>query len=142
MTNTLENKAKFFALYLNQHIVKWHKRNSHTPAYLHFSLLDKKNINSEYLELKQLSSISDEDALEVATLLGNCNHISDESKIYQAKDLIATPKFYTAQTNITANQWLKVIDFLRSRGYALPWMGISVDELVQWGWIKLKNDTR
>lgn len=27
------------------------------------------------------------------------------------------------------------IDYLRSKGYALPWMGLSVDEMVQREWI-------
>lgn len=30
-------------------------------------------------------------------------------------------------------------DYLRSKGYALPWMGLSVDEMVAAGWIKLKG---
>jgi hypothetical protein len=31
-------------------------------------------------------------------------------------------------------------DYLRSKGYALPWMGLSVDELVEYGWVKLKDN--
>jgi hypothetical protein len=39
----------------------------------------------------------------------------------------------------------KECDYLRSKGYALPWMDLSVEDLVEYGWIKLKenyeNDT-
>jgi len=33
----------------------------------------------------------------------------------------------------------EAVDFLRSKGYALPFMGLSVDELVNYGWIKFKQ---
>ncbi|MDV3490968.1 hypothetical protein CMV03_07160 [Elizabethkingia anophelis] len=32
----------------------------------------------------------------------------------------------------------RIIDYLRSRGYALPWMEISVQKLIEYGWVKLK----
>lgn len=32
-----------------------------------------------------------------------------------------------------------LLDYLRSKGFALPFMGISVEEMVQAGWIKLKE---
>ena len=32
---------------------------------------------------------------------------------------------------------LNVYDFLRSKGYALPWMGLSVEKLVEYGWVVL-----
>lgn len=38
------------------------------------------------------------------------------------------------------NDNLKVVfamDWLRSRGYAIPWMGLSIEEMVEAGWIKL-----
>lgn len=30
-------------------------------------------------------------------------------------------------------------DYLRSKGYALPWMGLSVEDLVSYGWVKIKS---
>ena len=30
------------------------------------------------------------------------------------------------------------IDYLRSKGYALPYMDLSVEDLISYGWIKLK----
>lgn len=32
---------------------------------------------------------------------------------------------------------LEIYDYLRSKGYAVPWNGITVEELVELGWIKL-----
>ena len=34
---------------------------------------------------------------------------------------------------------IKVADYLRSKGYALDWNGITVEEMIEWGWVKLKN---
>lgn len=30
-------------------------------------------------------------------------------------------------------------DYLRSKGYAIPWLYLSVKDLVEYGWIKLKE---
>jgi hypothetical protein len=35
--------------------------------------------------------------------------------------------------------YIAIVDFLRSKSYALPWNGISVKEMIEWGWIKLKE---
>jgi hypothetical protein len=34
----------------------------------------------------------------------------------------------------------KECDYLRSKGYALHWMDLSVKDLVEYGWIKLKEN--
>lgn len=35
--------------------------------------------------------------------------------------------------------YIAIVDYLRSKGYALPWMGYSVEDMVQAEWIKLKE---
>ena len=40
----------------------------------------------------------------------------------------------------TVNELIFAVDFLRYKGYALPWMGISVEEQVSRGWIRLSNN--
>jgi hypothetical protein len=39
----------------------------------------------------------------------------------------------------TVNELIFAVDFLRSKGYALPWMGVSVEEQVKRRWIELKK---
>ena len=34
---------------------------------------------------------------------------------------------------------LNLYDYLRSKGYALPYMGLSVEKQIEYGWIKLKE---
>lgn len=121
--NTLENKAKFFAIYLGQRVMRCKTFNVTTGHGL--SGLMNVDVNSEtikenwFLELKPLSSISKEDANEIFKM--------------------AIP--YTGRYEITTIfNSSAIVDFLRSRGYALPWMGLSVDQLIEYGWVKLKED--
>jgi hypothetical protein len=102
-----ENKARFFGLYFGQKIFASRLNN----APLWGEVIDCV-FEGEYdcpIELKPLSSISDEDLKRMKLIM------------------------------LPVNQPIKNIqvDYLRSKGYALPWMGLSVDEMVEAGWIKL-----
>lgn len=77
--------------------------------------INKSNIlNITHLELKPLSQISDENAKK----LGFTN----------SRDFLAVGN--------KDNRYN--VDFLRSKGYALPYMDLSVEDLVEYGWVKLK----
>lgn len=76
--------------------------------------------------LSSLSDITDEHALEVAKVFGGIDHLSDESKIAQVKELICTNQLYTKQTNITGSRWLYVFQHLIKKGYAVP-LQIDID---------------
>ena len=77
-----------------------------------------------YLELKPLSSITDEAAIDLAEILG-----------WSRKDLY---KRYIVRSHTLGGLLSQIeLDFLRSRGYALPWMSISVEQQIKFGWIKL-----
>lgn len=103
-----ENKAKFFALYWGQKVIK-----DDTCQLLYVS----SNINLEhdswYLNLKPLSSISDEDKNSILEFV---------EKVIPISETYAT---------------VFSIDYLRSKGYALPYLGLSVEDLINAGWIKI-----
>ncbi|MES2593169.1 MAG: hypothetical protein V4608_14905 [Bacteroidota bacterium] len=130
MENTLENKAKFFAQYWGQYLVIMPKISMNIPIHVHHVNLS--HIQECVLQLKNLSSITDEDALE-------CYNI--HFKGYLDKDIRPSE----SRINFSKNHIIKpievcileVTDCLRSKGYALPYMGLSVDQLVEYGWIKL-----
>ena len=71
-------------------------------------------IKHSWLQLKPLSKISDDDAEE-------CGY--DNAK-------------YFLSDNYLFNS-VKIFDYLRSKGYALSYLGLSVEEMVEAGWIKL-----
>lgn len=79
-----------------------------------------------------------EDWIEIAKIF-NIGHL-----IGATKDLIRNIlKSLEHGSKITCTgvilNWMQVVDFLRSKGYVLPWMGLSVEQLVEFGWIKLKT---
>lgn len=116
-----ENKAKFFAQYWGQKVIK-----DDACQLLYVS----PNINLEhdswYLNLKPLSSISDENK-KVVTVYYNTNLIKiDEYGGFEPWD------------DGDFIPWRSIqIDYLRSKGYALPYLGLSVEDLINAGWIKL-----
>lgn len=62
--NTLENKAKFFAQYWGQKIATRKIGNAWCPLKLNRTVIQSE-INKWTLELKPLSSITDEDAIAI-----------------------------------------------------------------------------
>ena len=134
--NTLENKARFFAQYFGQHVLYF---SSDFLRKIDNLTLDSVE-NDDYLELKPLSQISDEDAIEVSKIFG-LGHLSGAIKelILSIFRTSINDSGTTSSTNGIKN-WLHVFDYLRSKGYALPWMDLSVEDLVEYGWVKLKEN--
>jgi hypothetical protein len=126
MENTLENKAKFFAQYWGQEVVI-------TDGILRVAsvgTLKKAWVIQSHLELTAISSITDEDAIEVSNIVRDVTHgKSFDTRVDNIKQLA---KYY-------AIDYSAVSDYLRSKGYALPLMRLSVEEQVNRGWIVLKT---
>ena len=82
-----------------------------------------------FLELKSISNLSDNDAIKVSEIWGSKVH----SKILGN---IITIRIGTKAESEVRNS-IGVIDFLRSKGYALPFMEYSVDDLISFGWVRI-----
>lgn len=83
--------------------------------------MDESNTNGQFCKLKPLSKITDEDAQEIQRITG-ANHLPKQPLIYAC---------------LKKSDAIPVIDFLRSKGYAVPFMEYSVDDLVSFGWVQL-----
>lgn len=127
MENTIENKANFFALHWGQFVAS----KDIFDKILVNPLLVGVNIEEYVLELKSVYEITDEDAIEVANLLGWTEH-EKSIKIKQCNSFLKGGFDFTNCTFIA--------DYLRSKGYAVSFMGVSVKTLIEWGWVKLKNE--
>ena len=151
-----ENKAKFFALYWGQRVLK--DAQGMNPIVSNMVDLEWEGW---WIELKPLSAISDEDAIEVAKMALGFSKITQNITVTTTTNrefgfsfwlngdveyMIDFQNFYNptliALTRKTANnEYLhnatKISDYLRSKGYAIPWMGLSIEEMVKAGWIKL-----
>lgn len=119
---TPEINARVFALYFGQSVglmfMPPHIHMAGKPLTVYgpqFNALVEKGYSS-CLEVKPLSSITDEDAAEL-----NAMH-------NWTKGVHGTKHWYQDEA-----------DFLRSKGYALPAFGYSVDELVEAGVFKIKE---
>jgi len=112
MDNTLRNKAHFFSVYWGQNVIVYkHALNDSFKHEVNKSLdfhLDKNT-----LWLKSIKNISEEDLTYL-----NWNIISGEE---------------IEESHILGTEW----EYLRSKGYALSWMGLSVEKQVAYNWVKL-----
>lgn len=77
--------------------------------------------------MKKITELTDADALEVANIIGGANHLSEDSRIYQMKDLLTTNRLYNAQTNIFGISWFKAFKYLESKGYQI-WESAPIPE--------------
>lgn len=136
MENTLENKAKFFAQYLGQKVF-WHLEYGKEISIIQSIMIDVKYhyLGEGYcLKLKSLSMISDGDLLKIAELLSWSSKISESAIITQTKELLQVKQF---QTNLYRENWSDIVDKIRELGYAHKWNGLSVDTMLDYGWIIL-----
>ncbi|MDR4892247.1 MULTISPECIES: hypothetical protein [unclassified Chryseobacterium] len=120
MENTLENKAKFFRIH-------WNK--------------DVYNIKPAWLYMNPISSITDEDLHFVAELFGYTKIYKEniQNAYYRARQIIDSIEYHP-DSHCDLIKFLHLFDYLRSKGYALPWMGLSVEKMIEYGWIKLKEN--
>lgn len=177
MENNIENKAKFFAQYWMQPVL--HRKDFPQEA-TRVSSNVQLNHDNWYAELKNLSDISDEDAIEVAKLIFSHkdftvkkrtdrdkrygmihleSEIDDISNIFHVAigndgRILANSHFLRTETDDSASYVMSIgknhrqqkpiphiaiVDFLRSKGYLLPWMGLSTEELKSRNWAVTTN---
>lgn len=130
--NTPENKVRFFAQYWGQEI-QIEKRFDGDDLYMSTPLQginQNSSVEKRYLELKPLSSISEEDAIEAAKILNTNTEYG-----FDLEDYLSDYEW----NNIAPLEALNVYDYLRSKGYAVPYLNYSVEDLIKLGWIRLKK---
>lgn len=86
--------------------------------------------------VKPLSKISDEDALEICKLM---DYHPDNVTPDYGRELAEELNDGDMSVMMGATWWqvIAVIDYLRSKGYALPYKNWNVEELVEFGIFKL-----
>ena len=124
-----ENKAKFFALYWGQEFFEWKYPEHATSTCVIKPVLGfiENYTQCGWLNLKPLSQITDEDAFLISKLIGV--YMED---VYDW--LTGDCMHEDFQNPFT---FLHATDYLRFKGYAIEWMGLSVEEMLEAGWIKL-----
>lgn len=136
-------KCRFFAQYWGQPVQRYENNDyiKVVNGFIETSLQDK-----DYLLLKPLSKITNEEAIEVAKIYqSNIRGLSLLGIAGVSKQEILRAGLEFCK-RIDGNYWnnfanvfqmLSAFDYLRSKGYALPFMGYSVEDLVSFGWVQL-----
>lgn len=137
--NNIENKAKFFVLYLGQRVLDTSINGTIlSPKWIQKVLEDECD---GCLNLLPLSKITDEDAIKVTRIM--YPDFSEKDILSAVKKLkYFLPKegmYYIIQEDGDYNS-LNVTDYLRSRGYLVSWMGLTPDEIIERSWAKYKGD--
>lgn len=129
MGNNLENKAKFFALYYGQRVLCVQGGDDKLMPLSHWNTIQfEAPFYSSWLELKDVKDISIEDANKI-TIYGEYAINKKNINEYGYQSPYSFEHYHQPS-----------IDFLRSKGYALPFMGLSVEQLINYGWVKLKDN--
>lgn len=128
-----EKKERFFAQYWGQRVKASPESNGWTVGITNIGCSPLRDC---WLELTPLSMITDEDAIEVGKIM-NLSHLQPKSTLnVLVRDILSGRIDKKGNTLL----WLRIYDYLRSKGYVLPWMGISVEEQIEAGWVKLKTE--
>jgi hypothetical protein len=123
-----ENKIKFFTLYWGQFVGIDYERGIDARHVIESSMIKI----TDCVSLKPLSSISDEDARAVAEQ----NRFNGNYDVFPKVGRDILRRVFELKDSQMCLP-MESADYLRSRGYALPWLDISINEMVEAGWIKL-----
>lgn len=129
---TLENKVKFFAQYFGQEVLSdGILFNNLELDAIRLSSLSK--IEDYCLTLKSIDSISEEDYRVLAR-----HHYADADSTEYVR---CWYKMYQKDQYIQSMLSVSV-DYLRLKGYAVPWNGMSVDMMITFGWVQFTKDIK
>lgn len=141
MELTNELKERFEMLYYGQMVSMLHKPEGRYSDEIFKApqILTGPN-QSEYLSLRPISSITQEEATEMAHVVFPEAFNAGLERL-RLNDIITylEGKQPIDSEEDTVNHMFHLGDWLRSKGFALPFMGIPVDQWVEWGVVKLKS---
>ncbi len=139
---TEENKAKFFALYLFQEVLNL-DTGQHSRNYNKLWPLKPEDIDclepSDCLSLRSIDQLTDR---EIKTLVSDVWQIGfdDWGTVNGFEEAI---KHYRSKKDFPfgagGHAMVRVIDYLRSIGILVPWLGLSCEDLQKCGWVKIKQ---
>lgn len=129
-SQNVQMKSRFFSLYWGQKIIKVDDRDDLVNPYVaHLTNDGRYTTLNTTIHLRPLTSISDEDAINVATMI-----VGDR---FENPKLIGQAYAFWLNKDPNYNLDWKVVEYFRKKGYACPFEGLSVEEMEQLGWIKL-----
>lgn len=141
LENTPLNKAKFFNLYFDQFVMKERSKRGVSTESSHSIGYMSDRFRKVWLELTPLSQITDKHLEVVADIIGYKDEEYFQRNFGHSR-LEHVKMMLTKGNHLTMTDFDKVqhvCDFLRSKRYAVSWMGEPVETFISWGWITLKE---
>jgi len=136
MENTIKNKSKFFAQYWGQKVLVFNDQGQYVKGGRYE--VDGSVDNHSFLELKPLSSISDEDAIKVFDkVFPNSLPTNDYDKIETIKEVYENE--FRVYRFLGLDDSTSFIDACRALEYALPFNGLSIKKQIEYNWVKIKK---
>ena len=134
-----KEKAAFMAQYYGQNVCEYQDliNNKRTCHVNHFG---SHRIKESILLLRSISQLTDEELIKVTEMWGYKREYagSDPWMCRQAIDILKI--FTSKRDSIHGALLVQLADYLRSIGILIPFRGMSVDELIEKGWAKIKED--
>ena len=84
------------------------------------------------LLLRPISVITDKDANDLLEIM-DLKHLAGVNTLSLINTILENYQLKSGNVSL----WLEINDYLRSKGYAVPYMQFSVEDLVKMGWVKL-----
>lgn len=114
MENTISNKRKFFGLYTGQDVFEKMTIESYRTS------------DGGILNLRSVSSITDDELLELREFI--------------KMDLIPNVAIQLLRSQLKYRLGDDYKDWLRSKGFLMPFMDLSVEQIIEYGWVKIIKD--
>ncbi|WP_131327848.1 hypothetical protein [Chryseobacterium vrystaatense] len=146
MENTLENRLKFYAQHLGQNMIidsdSFRTENGNDIIHTTLVSVSLKGIECSgwipevehtALELKPLSMISDEDKIIIDNIEGVGDEENPEGSFNYGEEYW---RCHYINGSFIRFPLLETYQYLQSKGYAVPFMGLSVEKQIEYGWIK------
>lgn len=163
--NTPENKLLFDAQYINFEVdiseteygkIEAHRlttckllgirlESTHSIGILQTNIVSQNNgylyLNHDVykLKLRGLQSIIDDEAIEVAKKHSAYIYKNDKEHAKIGRLFIAN--LFELNT-WSGNTIIDIYQYLQSKGFALPWRGLSVEQQITYNWINLIEDVK
>lgn len=128
MEKIIKDKVAFFAQYWGYPRGKVTEFNKNV-----ISKVGVQNIGYiGYLELKHLSQITDEDATEISNIIS-----STIINVDTGNEVIISIEEVKYDIEVLAFASYSTVDYLRSKGYLLPFRNYSIEDILKLGWANL-----
>jgi len=135
MENNSENKLRFFYQYGGQKVLKNEKYPEVSFLNGFFFFNNVTYIENYHLELRSIDSITDEECIELFNLTSSELSIISADATYKVDNIKFSLKWIVKNNKFHQFE----SDWLRSKGFLVPFMNLTTDQIIEFGWAKIKD---